>query len=244
MKIYHLWSIVLVLLALPAAHLPASAQAPMPATPMNMSRTGPESSDGITVRGSGTANVQATTATLMLFVTTRNNGQNVTAAALSPIVDALVRAGVPHNDIALPMYLSPGAHTTNATITVTIHNPTVAMVQNGIASLPAASPLPPDLYLNSAQVRLTTDDCSNAIRQAQAAALREARENAQGIAQQIGKHVGAVLAVDTQNAPYTPEGQCSSGYSLGPYQNMQFTSPADYLRVRVYASVTMRFAIR
>ncbi len=220
--------------------MPVPPAVPMPSSP----RSDPQPPDGITVRGSGTADVQATTATLSLFVGSHNNNANVNASSLAPIVDALVRAGVPRNNITLPIYMSPATHATGATITATVQHPTVAMIQNGIASLASTSPLAPDLWVNNAQVRLTADDCSEATQQAQAAALRQARANAQSIARQIGKRIGAVLAVDTQNAPYNPEGQCSSGYSIGPYQNMQFTSPQDYLRVRVYASVTMRFAIR
>jgi uncharacterized protein YggE len=93
-------------------------------------------------------------------------------------------------------------------------------------------------------VRLALDDCSPAHRQAQSAALKEARANADGIARQLGLHVGAVVAVDEQSASMMPDGGCSSMYSIGPYQNMPFTSPDDYLKVRVYSNISIRYAIR
>lgn len=104
---------------------------PMPT--VGASRTA-QPPDGITVRGSGTASAQASTATLTLDVTTKNNAIELNASSLQPIVDALVRAGVQQSDIRLPIYLTGNNRTNNASIVATVHHPTVTMLENGIAS--------------------------------------------------------------------------------------------------------------
>lgn len=217
---------------------------PMPQMSMPASARGAQPPDGITVRGSGSAAATAANAVLTLYVATRNNMLAITPASLAPVIDALVSAGIERGDIVVPVYLTSAAHTNNATIVATVHRPTTAMLQNGITQLSNAFTNLPDLMLNSAQVRLTLDDCTAVLRQAQSAALKQARSNADSLARQLGLHIGAVVAVDEQSGSLNSDGQCVSAYSIGAYQNMPFSTPGDYLLVHVYASVSIRYAIR
>lgn len=225
--------------------LGAQSMPPVGIPPVGMPpMRGAQPPDGITVRGSGSASATATSATLSLFITTRNNTLTITSASLAPVVDSLVNAGIQRRDIVVPVYMTSEAHTNNATITATVRQPTTAMLQNGITQLSTAFTSMPNLLLNNAQVRLTLDNCDAVLRQAQAAALKQARANADSLARQLGLHIGAVAAVDEQSGSLDTGGKCNSGYSIGPYQNMPFNSPSDYLAVRVYANVSIRYSIR
>lgn len=229
---YVFGAVLLLALQMP---MPVSVSPPMRAVQPN---------EGISVRGNGSATAPASTATLSLYVSSRNNAIVLNESTLSPIVDALVRAGVQRSDIVLPIYLTGNARTNNVTVTATVHHPSIAMLQNGIAGLGSSLTNSPDLIVNNAQVRLTLDDCTPTMQQAQIAALRQAHANAASIARQMGLHLGAVLAVDAQNMQMDAEGRCLSEYTLGPYQGNQFTSPSDYLTVRITTSVSVRYAIR
>ena len=200
--------------------------------------------DGITVRGSGNAQTPADEATLTLRLFSRPNSPAITEASLQPVVDALMKAGVAKEDITTPAYLTGSATTTNAAITAVVHHPTVAMIQNGVAALAGEFPPGSSVSLSGADVRLTAEDCSAARAQAQSAAIRAARANAESIARNLAVRVGQVLAVDYQSGPFDQGGTCSYTYNLGPYQSSLFTTPEEYLRVRVTSSVTIRYAIK
>lgn len=200
--------------------------------------------EGITVRGTGTADAPADQATLNLRVFGRNNASVITEATLEPVIDALVKAGVSRTDITTPAYLTAGAQVSNATVTAVVHHPTVTMLQDGVGAMVAVFPPNSQTVLSSADVRLTANDCSATRAQAQAAAIRQARSNAQSIAHSLGVRIGQVLAVDYQTGPLDPGGACFYTYNLGPYQNSLFQSAADYLRVRVSSSVEIRYAIK
>lgn len=199
--------------------------------------------DGISVNGTGYASAPATDAQVSLHVSARNNALTLNAQTLAPIVDALVRAGVDRSSIVLPPYLVGPAHTNNATITAAVHHPTLAMLQQGMASIAAAFAADPDVILNAADVRLSVDDCPALSRAAASNAITNARSNAALIAQQLRKHVGAVLAVDARGVSTNVRPGCYTFYSIGPYGAQQ-PSLADLLTVKTGASVTMRFAIQ
>jgi hypothetical protein len=226
---------MLVAQAIPPMGTPAPMMPmrPMPAMGLN---------DGITVSGNGYASAQATDATLMLHVSSRNNATSLDAQSLQPIVDALVRAGVDPASVQLPSYLVGNAHTNNATITASVHHPTLAMLQQGMVVLAGAFAAQPALLLNEAQVTLSVAGCSAVQRSALASAIANAKANAQFIAKTIGARVGPVLAVDERTPGIGSQGACTYGYTIGPY-GPPAPSAADMLTVKVYAGVGMRFAI-
>ncbi|HEV3152315.1 MAG TPA: SIMPL domain-containing protein [Candidatus Baltobacteraceae bacterium] len=200
--------------------------------------------DGITVRGTGNATVMADQATLTLRLFGRNNTAAITESTIAPIVDALVRAGVARSDITTPEYLTGSAQTANATISAVIHHPTVALIQSGAGALAAAFPPNGSIFVSNGDVRLSAADCSSTRAAAQAQAIRQARANAESIARGLNVRVGPVLAVDYQSNAFDQNGGCFFNYSIGPFPNAMFTTPDDYLRVRVSSFVTVRYAIK
>jgi len=229
-----LFSLLAAVLAFPP---PAGMPAPFP--PLS-SNTPP---DGITVRGFGSAQVQADTATVTLRLFARNGG-SVDESVIASVVDALVRAGVARGDITTPPFLNGAAQTTNAAIVATVSNPTIAMIQNGVTALAASFPANAKATLSGAEVRLSASNCAPVRAQAQAEAIRQARASAESIARTLGVGVGKVLAVDYSANGFDSGGDCLYTYSLGLYGNPAFSAPEDYLRVRVSSSVTIRYAIR
>lgn len=203
------------------------------------------SQSGISVTGSAIVHAPASSVWITLHITSRNNAMTLTAASVQPIVDALVSAGIDRSSIVLPMYLQGPAHTNNVEIGGAVAHPSVELLKNGIVKMVAAFSNMPDVALNGAEVRLRADGCENFSRQAEAAALRQARANAGYIAQQLGVHLGAVQAVQS-NAPASESGEgCIAGYSFGPYGgSIQMSRTQNYLDVPVYSTVTARYAIK
>lgn len=227
-----------VVLAQVAGPMPVIREGPMIPAPAG-------ASDGITVSGAGYASTRATDARVTLHVSARNNALTLNAQTLQPIVDALVRAGADHSSVALPPYLVGQAHTNSAAVTADVHHPTPAMLQQGMLTLADAFAAMPDVLLNSAQVRLSANDCAALQRTAESKAIANARSNAAFLAKQIGARAGDVLAIQVSGMPAGAQGACTFMYSMGPFGSpFSQPSPDGMLTVKVYSSVTMRFAIR
>ena len=234
------------LLALLAgAFPPPSLPPPPPQAMVGVPNAGNTIPDGITVRASGIATVAADQATISLRLFAKNNAMIIDQAALQPFVDALAGAGVARSDITTPVYLTGAAKTNNATVTAIVRHPSVAMLQAGTASLAGRFPSDSPILLSSAEVRLSAADCASTRERAQAAAIHEARTSALGMAQQLGVHLGRVLAVEFQDNAVDPgTGSCFSVYTMSPFQSTPFTSAEQYLQVRVSSFVTLRYAIK
>jgi hypothetical protein len=125
-----------------------------------------------------------------------------------------------------------------------VHHPTQQMMQQGMLTLANAFAGMPDVLLNSAEIRLTADNCSALQRRAEANAIASARSNAAFVAQQIGGRVGSVLAVNALGTAIGNDNACNFGYTIGPWGSSFPQSQSDLLTVKVYSSVTMRFAIK
>jgi uncharacterized protein YggE len=219
--------------------------AQIPGPPPMLPRQNVQASDsGLNVTGSGSVEAQADSVTLLLRINSRANAMSITAAALQPIEDALVRAGVDRNNITLPPYLQGSVRVNNAIISATVQHPTSDMVRNGIAQLGDAFGANADLLLNSVEVRAKADNCEALTRQAQGMALREARTNADYLAAQLHVHVGAVQYVQA-NGSVDPTYGCTNTYAIGSFgPAFPVSDPQKYLTVRVFSSVTVRYAIR
>lgn len=213
---------------------PMGPMRPVPAPGLN---------DGITVSGAGYATAQASDAALTLRISSRNGALTLDPQSLSPVVDALVRAGVDRSSIQLPPYMVGNAKTNNATITASVHHPTLAMLQQGMLIMATTFASSPDMLLNSAEVRLSVDNCTALQQAATAKAIANARETAQFIAAQIHARAGDVLAVDNRGVPMGSPGACTTVYAIGPY-GPPAPQTADMMTVRIYANVGMRFAIK
>jgi uncharacterized protein YggE len=204
----------------------------------------PDRMDGITVAGSGYASAQAADATVTLHLSSRSNALTFDRQTLQPVVEALVKAGADASSVQLPPYLVGNAKTNNATITASVHHPTLQMLQQGMVTLANAFAGMPDVFLNNAEIRLSADNCTSLQRRAEANAIASARSNAAFVAQQIGGRVGDVLAVNALGAAMGNDNACSFAYSIGPWGSSFQQSPAEMLTVKIYSSVTMRFAIK
>lgn len=231
-----LFSAVLLAQAVPSMGTPA------PMMPMRPAPA-PGINDGIAVAGTGDATAQATDANLTLRISSRGGALTLDSQSLAPVVDALVRAGVDRSSIQLPAYLVGDAKTNNAAITASVHQPTLAMLQKGMLIVASTFASQPNLLLNNAEIRLLVNNCTALQQAATAKAIANARASAQFIAAQIHEHAGDVLAVDDRSAPLGAQGACSTMYIIGPYGSST-PQAAEMLTVRVYANVTMRFAIR
>lgn len=221
---------------------------PMPLPPMGTPSRFPRAagpSDGISVAGNGYASAAATKAVLVLHVSSRTNGLTLDAQTLAPVIDALVKAGVPRSDVSLPAYLVGQAHTNNVAITATVHNPSAAMLQSGMVTVANAFASLRDVLLNGAEIRVSTPHCAQLTHAAEAAALRNARDNAAFIATQLHVHLAHVLAVSAYGPPSVGPAACTTTSFIGPYgPAVPASSPAEMLEVKAYSNVSMRFAIR
>ncbi len=217
------------------------AQAAMP--PMGpVSLPAATQNEGITVSGTASASANATSAQITMHVSTTSGSGSLTRAALQPIADALLSAGVQRGDIIMPPYLDTPARVTSAEIGATVHNPTLLEFERGVAAVGTAIGSSSNLRIDNATVVLSYADCAALIQQAQRIALSRSRADAQSIAAQIGSAVGAVLAVDARSAGGY-DGQCGTTYNVGPYSGSPMPM-TDYLRVKVYSNVTVRYAIK
>lgn len=230
--------------AMPAFALPPPPLPPIMQGPMIRTATPGVTPDGITVRGAANLTTPATAATLTLNINAKQRNGTLTPDDVKPVVDALVQAGVAASDVQLPMYFTAGMKLNYLEVKASVQHPTLEMIQHGIALLGGVFANSQTLWLQNAMVSLRSDDCASVQRQAEDAALRDARAQAEHLASQLHLHLGAVLSAEYQGASGSPYGTaCTAGYQLGSYGNMP-ASLQEYLTIHVYGNVTMRFAIK
>jgi len=201
---------------------------------------------GITVSGSATKKVAATSAQLTLnFYSLQQPKPNATPGPaldetrLAPIIDAMVQAGVSRSDISFPL----GSRSDrNATLVATVPNPTASQMQRGISIVGSALDRMPELSLN-AQVQLQASNCGEVTDAVRGMAIANAREKAESVAKQLGVHLGAVVNV-VANDQVPPNGICQWQYGLGQGNPTQLGSPEDWVSVPVYSSVSITYAIK
>ncbi|GAC1654073.1 MAG: hypothetical protein NVS9B12_04450 [Vulcanimicrobiaceae bacterium] len=223
-----------------------------PALPLevhNRSGTFDPRAGGITVAGQGVAVADADSAHITLQLLTRNNQAELDPATLKAVGDALIRAGADPKSVVLPVYLVGPARSNSAAVAATVQHPTVEMLIAGMQSLSKAFEAMPNVLVQRAEVNVGRDDCSSLRSSSRRAAFLQARAQALDIARQSGVQLGKILAVQsfTDNAGFpagTNPNACGSYYQLGPGNYPQFTSPADFLKVRVNSNLTVTYAIK
>jgi len=237
---------ILVLPSVAVAQIQPPSRAPQPTFQAN-SRP-----DGITVSGNATKKVPATSAKLTLYLYSFPPQQKAGAPPATPppldpaqiqaVIDAVVKAGVPRDNIATPQPLGAQRYGNNAQILATVANPTVAQLQNGIAIISAAMAGMTGMSIN-AQVMLESANCGDVGDALRGAAIASAHAKATSIAKQLGIRLGPVLNV-VANDQQPPNGVCSWQYNMGPGNMPQFSSPDDWVSVPVYSNVTITYAIK
>ena len=200
---------------------------------------------GITVSGSAVTRVPATQARVTLNVVSADRSLILDKAKVSPIVDALVKAGADPSSVHLPInFGAPGA-SNMASITATVMHPTVQGMEDGIQSVGATIAGMKGVILSGAQVYLIADGCRTALDAARREAIDQARGKADSIANDLNVHVGPAVNVIAYEQN-TPDGSCSTQYFVGGTMNgpQEPQKPSDYVTVPATSSVTITYAIR
>ncbi|MFN2449662.1 MAG: SIMPL domain-containing protein [Candidatus Baltobacteraceae bacterium] len=222
---------VLLAQIVPAMGLPRMAA--VPATPF--------ANDGISVSGAASVAAPAASAQVILRIYAAQNTA-LTSASLRPIIDALTSAGVRRSDILTPAYVNTSARVNQATLAFTVNDPTLAQFERGLAAVGSAVAAS-NVNLTDAQVTLRAANCAQLLEQAQNAAVAQARVQAESIARHIGAKLGRVLAIDARMLYGNADNACTTQYSIGQGSMQQPMPIGDYLRVKVNAAVSVRYAI-
>lgn len=196
--------------------------------------------DGITVSGSAAGGAPATFAQLTLGVTARDHVTPLGPSDLAPLVDALVAAGAMRENVHLPAYLSDTSKSPLVQMTVDVPDPSIDAVERGVASITKFLLTTPTLWIATANVQVSSNDCARAEQQAAQTAVEQARANAQRLAQYAGVRIGAPVAVDGLYAGADPAA-CTRTYAL--FYPGGIMLPQAYLNIPLRSSVTMRFTI-
>lgn len=202
---------------------------------------------GITVNGTATTRIPATSARISLNLTTADRKLTLDSAALRPVVDALVKAGADPQSVHLPLNFAAPGSSNLASIVATIDHPTVQQMQAGIVLVGAAIAEQRNLVLTNAQVQLTADDCGKTVEEVRRDAVRHARAKAESLASDLGVHVGSAINVNSFD-PLASDGSCSWQYYVNGYGNFSNPQspqkPGDYVTVPVTENVSITYAIK
>ena len=225
--------------------LPAAATAQgTQGMPLRAPLAAANASRGITVTASATTRVPATSARIILNLTTADRSMTLDEKRVQPLVDALAKSGVDPSSVRLPMNFSAPGGSNAATISATVENPTVAMMQDGIALVGAAVVSTKGLVLNGAQIVLNAAHCEAALDQVRQESIARARTKAESIAKDLGVHIGGPLNVNSMEQA-TPDGSCTSQYYVNAFMGAESPqTPGDYVSVPVTSSVSITYAIK
>ncbi len=166
----------------------------------------------------------------------------ITEADLQPVIDAIVAAGVPRDDIEFIGQTYYDAYYSTATLRATVSNidnvdAVVRAAQDGAANLA-------DIYLTSTNISYTVSDCSALEKAAMDAAVEDAKDRATSFASSLGVGLGDVVGASHYSyAPYG--GTACDGNFIGPYP-MGGIAYAEGARgfVQVFANISVTYAIQ
>ncbi|MGB6061256.1 MAG: SIMPL domain-containing protein [Candidatus Aquilonibacter sp.] len=225
---------------------PIYAKAQVPPERGPMSAVPPQTTNhGITVSGSATTRVPATSARITLSLSSSDRSLTLDAQSVQPIVDALVKAGADPASVRLPLNFGAPGGSNVASITATVAHPTSEMMQSGIVTVGTAVASMKNVILNGAMVFITAAHCQDALDSIRNQAIERARAKADSIAKDLDVHVGGVLNV-MSNEQNSPDGSCSSQSGVNGFANNPADpqSPQDYVTVPVFTNVTITYAIK
>ena len=205
----------------------------------------PQNVHGITVSGSATTRLPASSARITLMFSTSDRSLTLTKSRLQPVVDALVKSGVDASEIHFPPNMDAPGGSNQTTISAAVAHPTAELMQQGILTVGASVASLPNVVLNGAQVWASTADCASALDGVRKNALQQARAKAESIASDLHVHVGEPINV-IANDQTSPDGSCNTQYVINGYMNGPNSplTPADYVTVPVSSFVTITYAIR
>jgi uncharacterized protein YggE len=224
--------------------------------------------EGITVSGYGTATVEADMAVVEFYfgsygavpgredpvepdspsgggtsTGTTADGAVISEEDLQPVIDALVSAGIPREDIEfLGSNYYYDAYWSSATLRVTVRD--LDVLGDAVGAATEASLTLGDISLQSTYISYMVEDCAALEEAALAAAVDDAEERADAFASALGVTKGALTGAQTYS--YSPFGgsPCDVG-DIGPYPVAgEAYSENRASDVTLYANVTLTFVIQ
>jgi len=163
----------------------------------------------------------------------------ITEADLAPVIAALAAAGGDVEFVEQPYFDSYYA---NATLRATFDN--LDAVDGAIESATNAANGLTDIFFSGTNQYYTVSDCSALERAAMEAALEDAGEQGDVLADVIGVTKGEILGASTYSyAPYD-DGSCSSSYYYGYPVTEDGSGGNSASEVQVFASMVITYAIQ
>ena len=227
-----------------------------------------QGTDGITVQGFGSATANADSAIVEFYysrngpVTDTSSGraepgsaggaepalapdqqevQQITEAELQPVIDAIVAAGVPREEIEFVGQPYFDKFYSSATLRATVSN--VDSVDGVVQAANNASASLAGIFNNGTNVSYTVNDCAALEEAAMRAAVEDAGERAATFARALGTGVGAVTGAS--NYSYFGGTPCDPGFSPGPYPLGGVTYAEGQAReVQVIANIGVTYAMQ
>jgi uncharacterized protein YggE len=167
----------------------------------------------------------------------------ITEANLQPVIDALVGAGIPRDDIEFVGQAYYDRFSSSATLRVTVSN--LAILDSAVSAATAAAAGLGSIQLSSTNVAYAVSDCTALEKAAMDAAADDAAERGAAFAETLGVGIGAITGASHYS--YSPYGgyACGSGYG-GPYPlAVDSTAASSGSRtVQVFANISVTYAIQ
>ena len=166
----------------------------------------------------------------------------ITEADLQPVIDAIVAAGVPRDDIEFIGQTYYDIYYATATLRATVGN--VDNVDSVVQAAQSAAANLGDIYLSSTNISYTVSDCAAMEKAAMDAAVADANERAASSATSLGVGLGDIVGASHYSyAPYG--GTACDGNFIGPYP-MGGVAYAEGSRgsVQVFANISVTYAIQ
>jgi uncharacterized protein YggE len=167
----------------------------------------------------------------------------ITEADLQPVIDAIVGAGVPRENVQFVSQSYFDRFYTSATLRVTIDNveSVDAVVKAGNDA--AAGLAGAGITVSGTNVAYTVNDCTALEEAAMNAAVEDARERGEVFARSLGVGIGGVSGAS--NYSYFGGTPCDPGFYPGPYPLGGITYAEGQPReVQVIANISVTYAIQ
>jgi len=177
---------------------------------------------------------------------------------LGALVDAIEGEGVSEDDIEVTIYPGGGYYgpygpETTARVTVTLRDvdkvgPVVEAGTTAVELLTVTSSRDANgtLFLQNIGVSYRVDDCDALLDEARGAAIEDARDNGEGLADALGVSRGALLAAWEYSYDPTGYSACAEdSYSYDPYEyEGPPYNPAAPAEVQIVSNVSLTYAIQ
>jgi uncharacterized protein YggE len=173
----------------------------------------------------------------------------LTEEDLEPLVEAIQAQGVSEGDIEVTIipgggYYGPYGPETTARVTVTLRDMDKPgpVVEDGTAAVNESG----TLFLQNIGVSYRVDDCDALLDEARGAAIEDARDNGEGLADALGVSRGALLAAWEYSYDPTGYSACSEdSYSYSPYEyEGPPYNPAAPAEVQIVSNISLTYAIQ